>query len=132
MTFGQRALGVSNSILLQQRRAAAASTSVSTCGANLDITLLIADERSIGAADPAYEAHVGVVHSWSLAVWEQWAPFSMLSYLVASARERFSKGGSNWNLVCGPAAALVLTLRRLRWCIISAFEFLTDQVLNLT
>ena len=74
MTFGQRALGVSDAVLLQHCRASAACACVSTAGANLDLSLLLADGTSNGAADPAFEAHVGVVHHWALAVWENWAP----------------------------------------------------------
>ena len=118
LTYGQRASGVSDSMLLQQRRAAASCVAVSTCGANLDLTLLLADERSPGAADPAFEAHVGVVHSWSLAIWEKWFPLHMLSYLISSAQKRLTKRGPKWCLVYGPAGALVLTLRRLNWIII--------------
>ena len=70
MTFGQKALGVSDSVLLQQRRASAACTSVHSCGANLDLSLALADGKSSGAADPAFEAPTGVIHSWALAVWE--------------------------------------------------------------
>ena len=81
MTFGQRALGVSDSVRLQQRRASAACTCVSSCGANLDLTLLLADGESTGAADPAFEAHVGVVYSWALAAWEKWVPRALLSRL---------------------------------------------------
>jgi len=127
MVFGQGALGVSDSLLLQQRRASASSTAVSTCGANLDITLLLADDQSEGAADPAFSAHLGVIHKWALALWEGWAPTFMLSHVLASAQSRLAGAGGKWNLVFGPAAALVMTLKRLSWSIASAWCFTTDD-----
>ena len=128
LTFGQRASGIPGSMLLLQRRAVAACTAISTCRANLDITLLLADECSIGTADLAFEARVGVDHGWSLAVWEHWAPCFMLSHLVPKAQERFSEEKSKWKLVYGPAVAgLVLPLRRIRWCIVFAFGVISDD-----
>ena len=61
-------------MLTSQRRAAAAATCDRGCGANLDLTLVVADGFTVGAADPAFEAHTGVVHMWALAVWEAWPP----------------------------------------------------------
>ena len=115
MTFGQRALGVSDSLLMQQRRASAACTCVTNAGANLDLTLMISDGKSKGASDPAFEAHIGVVHHWALAVWESWAPRVMLDYVLRDARSRLSKARSVWSVVYGPAAALLATLWRLQW-----------------
>ena len=58
MNFGQKAMGVSNSMLMSQRRAAAAATCVRGCGADLDLTLVVADGDVMGSTDPAFEAHV--------------------------------------------------------------------------
>ena len=51
----------------------------------------------------------------------------MLSHLISSAQKRLTKRGPKWCLVYGPAAALVLTLRRLNWIIVSATEFISDD-----
>ena len=61
LTFGQSPLGVSPSILVQQRRvvAAAAAPSCGACGQNLDLALVLADGSATGRVDPAYEAHAG-------------------------------------------------------------------------
>ena len=53
LIFGQRALGVSDSFLAHQRMAAAACTCIANAGASLDLTLLIADNKTSGSADPA-------------------------------------------------------------------------------
>ena len=126
-TFGQRALGVADSMLLGQRRAAAAATCDKACGADLDLTLVIADGRTIGSTDPAFEAHIGVVHMWALAVWENWAPRAMLARLVDKTLVRLNRAKRVWAVVYGPAAALVATLRRLGWGIKSAFVFESDD-----
>ena len=64
MTCGQRFLGGSDSLLLNQRRAAAAACCGTASGANLALSLAVADGSSRGATDPAFEAHCGVVHFW--------------------------------------------------------------------
>ena len=64
LTFGQKRLGVANSTLFAQRRAAAAITCDKLCGADLDLSLMVADGDSLGAADPAFEAHVGSCTFW--------------------------------------------------------------------
>ena len=74
-------------MLLKQRQAAAASVSVKSCGADLDITLMLAD------ADPAYEAHVGVLYMWALAVWEAWVPRGLPSIVISHVSQRLRLGG---------------------------------------
>ena len=69
MTFGQRAMGLADSMLLCQRRAAAAARCGSSGCANLDLSWAFADGDSKGAADPAFEARSGVVHFWVFALW---------------------------------------------------------------
>ena len=96
------------------------------CGADLDLSLAVADGESMGAADPAFEAHVGVIHMWSLAVWEAWAPSKLLDTLVKGTISRLSKARSVWAVVRGPAAALVATVQRLGWTVGSA-TLLTDD-----
>ena len=130
MLYGQKPLGVSNSTLLAQRRAASAASRVRGCGADLDLSLMLADANSKGAADPAFEAHVGVLQYWAMAVWERWAPLAMLEFVVKDAKRRLqealAKDRSPWSLVFGPAAALVATADRLKWSVSSAFQVITD------
>ena len=126
MLFGQRALGVSNATLLSQRRAAAAATCVRTCGADLDLTLMLADGTSHGGADPAFEAHQGVLHMWALAIWEEWVPSRVLSIVLRDAKARLQRAKSHWSVVYGPAAALVATASRIGWQVDSPTLFVTD------
>ena len=127
LTFGQRAMGTSNSMLVAQRRAATAASCDRSCGADLDLTLLVADDESPGAADPAFEAHVGVVYMWSLAVWERWAPIGMLHRLITAAINRLSAARQIWSVVYGPTAALIATARRLQWEVHSATQLTADD-----
>ncbi len=126
MTFGQRALGGSNTTLLQQRRAAAASTCVSSAGASLDLTLMLADGKSNGAADPAFEAHVGVIFFWAMTIWETWTPAAMMTTSFNHAVSKLNGTSSPWSKVYGPAAAVVATLQRLLWTFSDAFVFVSD------
>ena len=130
MIYGQRALGVSDSMLLQQRCSSASCTCVSAAGANLDLTLLIADGKSRGAADPAFEAHTGVVYFGALAIWEHWAPRVVMEYVLKDAKVRLVQVKIIWNAVFGPAAALVATLKRLQWEMLSATDFCTDDAVR--
>ena len=127
MTFGGRAMGVSDSTLLQQRRAAVAASCDRACGADLDLSLIIADGSTLGAADPAFEAHAGVVHMWSLAVWEQWVPLGILDRLVNSTKPRLDKARRIWSVVYGPAAALLASLARIQWRVESATRLISDD-----
>ena len=120
ITFGQKSLGVSDSLLLQQRRSVAAACCASSGGANLDLSLALADGQSRGAADPALEAHCGVVQFWALAIWKQWVPLQLLDKLVRFANDRLGAAKSRWSVVYGPAPAFIATLWRLGWSVVSA------------
>jgi len=120
-------MGVSDTMLGSQRRSAAAATCSRACGADLDLTLVVADGSHLGAADPAFEAHVGVVYMWALAVWEQWVPIELLCRLVARTAARVHRAKKIWSVVYGPAAALIATLSRTQWQVQSAHEFITDN-----
>lgn len=65
MIFGQRPSGVSDAVLLSQRRTSCAATCIGGCGADLDLSLMLADDKSKLAADSAFKAHVKVIHFWS-------------------------------------------------------------------
>jgi hypothetical protein len=52
----------------------------------LDLTLMLADGTSHGGADPAFEAHQGVLHMWALAIWEEWVPSLVLSIVLREPR----------------------------------------------
>ena len=127
LTYGQKALGVSPSVLLAQRRAASAANCIRACGADLDMSLIIADDFVGHAADPAFEAHLGVILMWALCVYEQWFPMTLLVKVLASAEARMERARFAWNQVYGPTAALVLTLRRIGWSLTTASQVVTDM-----
>ena len=70
MTYVESISGVSDSTLHTQREIAGviAVPTSGTCGQNLDVALMLADESSTGRADPAYDAHMLPIGEWSLAV----------------------------------------------------------------
>ena len=60
LTYGQAVTGVANTTLLAQRRAVAAALApaAGTRGQCLDMTLVLADGKAKGRADPAFDAHI--------------------------------------------------------------------------
>ena len=129
MTYGQSVMGVAPSVLLGQRRAAAAAASPATgvCGQSLDVALLMADETSTGKADPAFAAHTGPIGEWAQAIWERWLPLTALHRLVSSAKQRLGAARRPWNIVYGPGAAFVATAARLKWVVDNATDVTTDD-----
>ena len=105
MTFGQAVIGVSNKMLLQQRRAVAAAITRSSGGGDLDVTLALADGSRHGRVDPAYEAHCQPIVFWAMAVWHEWMPRAALSKMISVARARIANAKNHWAKVHGPAAA---------------------------
>ena len=129
MTYGQAILGVSNSLLRDQRRTAAgiAATGAGVGGQNLDLALIIADENARTGADPAFDAHIMPIGDWATAVWERWMPERAMERLTAKAKMRLKKAKNVWAVVKGPAAAMVASCHRLGWTVISSTELRTDQ-----
>ena len=71
LTYGQAVTGVSNKLLMQQRRAVAAATARTVGSGDLDITLALADGSRRGRVDPAFEAHCQPIVFWAMAVWHE-------------------------------------------------------------
>jgi hypothetical protein len=125
MTFGQAVLGVSDSLLLAQRRAAAACVVSSVAGGDLDLTLIFADEKG-NAADPAFPAHTEPILYWAIAAWESWLNRGAMLRLVAEAKRALASAPNVWAAVRGPGAAFVATAARLGWTVHDAFSLTTD------
>ena len=68
-----------------------------------------------------------VVLHWAQAVWNTWLPVHGLQTSIEYARERISKAVQPWAVVTGPAAALLCTLHRVGWTVVSATELCTDE-----
>ena len=132
LTYGQAVTGISNTLLLQQRRAVAAATVRTVGGGDLDLTLALADGSKHGRVDPAFEAHCQPIVFWAMAVWHEWLPRAMLSRLITAARARLARAKNPWAVVHGPAAAYVATASRLGWCVQEPLTVLTDDGVTLT
>ena len=127
MSFGQAVTGVSDKLLLRQRRAVAAAVTRSSGGGDLDVTLALADGSSHGRVDPAYEAHCQPIFFWAMAVWHEWMTRPELSKLMSVARARLATAKNRWAKVRGPAAAYVATAIRIGWCVQGPLNVTTDD-----
>jgi hypothetical protein len=87
---------------------------------------MIADGKVKGSADPAYAAHEDTLGSWAQAVWNRWLPLSALRKLFAVASANLAGTRRPWAVARGPGAAVVLTMRRLKWVSSSPFLWITD------
>ena len=90
MTYGQAILGVSNSLLRDQRTTAAtiAAPGAGRGGQNVDIALIIADGNARAGADPAFDAHMMPIGDWATAAWEGWMPERAMERLTATTKKR--------------------------------------------
>ena len=112
-----------------QRKIAAviAAPASGTCGQNMDIALMLADESNTGRADPAYDAHMLPIGEWALAVGEGWRKLDSIMGMVGRACTRLRKVKNPWKVAYGPAAAFVLSCWRLGWTVVSAVVVITDD-----
>ena len=89
--------------------------------------MMIADGSTNGRADPAFEAHAIVALHWAQAIWNDWIPVPSLQASVDYATTRIGNAANPWSVVAGPAAALVCSLDRLGWRVVSATELAIDD-----
>ena len=68
-----------------------------------------------------------VAHHWAQAIWNQWLPPDTLQRSIDHARPRLANTTRPWSIVYGPAAALICTLERIGWEVVSATELNSDQ-----
>ena len=131
LTFGQDAMGVTDSTLLCQRRAVAASLVLEGQRGDLDLTLALAEGKCLAGSaklDPAFAAHLQPLGAWAEAVWCSWLPRASLGLLMQMTLPLV---GPNWAKVRGPAAACVKTAARLGWVVHDTFHFTTDGGMDL-
>lgn len=129
MTYGQSAMGVSDSHLLAQRRAAAAACAPASGsdGQNLDLAMLLADGGPRSVADPAFPAHTQPIGEWAAAVCEEFLPIPALRRMIADAKKRLSKATNVWSVCYGPAASYAATCARIKWVVSDAATVTTDE-----
>ena len=92
----------------------------------MEVALMVMDGSKIGKADPGFAAHMDVALHWAQAIWNNWLPVQAWQQSVDYAREWVSSTSRPWAVVTGPAAALICTLERIGWSIISATELELD------
>ena len=116
-------------MLAAERRSvnAAAAPQSGLGGQEFEFSMMIADGSKTGKADPALEAHTSVAQHWAQAVWNAWLPVDDLQASGDYARGRIDKAQQPWAVVTGPAAALICTLDRLEWRVVSAVLLVTDE-----
>lgn len=134
IVYGEAAMGISNSMLLAQRRTTAAATAPPSgnAGQNLDLTLLIADGSPKGYTDPAYAAQTMPMGAWATAAWERWVPIMSLHRMVRRASKKKAGGARTpWSVFYGPAAALAASCSRFGWKLIDAAKMVTDKGLEI-
>ena len=127
LTYGQAVTGVSNKLLVQQRRAVAAATVRTVGGGDLDLILALADGSKHGRVDHAFEAHCQPIVFWAMAVWHEWLPRAAIGRMIAAARARLARAKNPWAAVHGPAAAYVATASHLGWCVQGPMNVFTDD-----
>lgn len=93
MTYGLGIIGVSDSMLRDMRRTAAAIAALAsgTGGTNLDAALILADGGPSGMADPAFDARLLPIGKWPTAVCEEKASRESLHMVIAKGRRYFLK-----------------------------------------
>jgi len=123
MLYGVETTGVSDSHLSSMRSAVAAALTSSAAGRSPDLVLATADAAG-SRVDPAFEAHAAPIRYWAYAWWEGWQPRRLLMDAFNDAVGRVNRARrSPWDVVAGPTAAVVVTIWRLGWSILSPTRF---------
>ena len=80
-----------------------------------------------GTLDPAFDAHTLPIKQWAQAIWDNTYTQTELSQAIRLARLQINNAkGSPWNVVTGPAAAILLTMQRIGWTLLSPYTA-TDE-----
>ena len=102
-------------MLAQARSIAAAACAPSTAGKNPNLALHAVGTYST-TVDPAYHVNIAPLKKWASVWWEKWIAKEYLTSAFQSICTRWGLSmGASWRRVTGPTAALVATLRRLKW-----------------
>ena len=131
--YGCETMGLSDSCLHEARCKVASAAAPNAGGKNHLLTLLAIDGQ-YGTLDPAFDAHVGPIKHWALAVWDKWFPITHMQMTHERARHKLAGVRSSWwASVCGPTTAMLATAKRLSWQCLSATALKTDvgRVLDL-
>ena len=106
---------MSDSLLAEARRLIARAASAAGGGKSPDLVLYALDGAR-GTLDPAFDAHTLPICAWARAWWHRWqAPQLMEASHTAAVSRVSAAAASPWQVVTGPAAAVVVTAHRLGW-----------------
>lgn len=121
--YGDSAIGASDADLDRARRLVASTAGCAGGGRSHVIAMMLKDARSESGSsklDPIFSFTTGVVHALAQEVWSQHLPLRLLDRSVRHQSRRLATSTRPWRLARGPAAATILTLRRIGWSMPSA------------
>ena len=116
--YGADIMGLADTALAQARSTVVAAAAPPGCGKGVDVVLSSLDGDK-GTLDPAFDAHLLGLRHWAYAWWEQWLPTTVLEDTFQAVSSRLDDL-TNWRLVAGPTAALLCSLNRIGWSMLSA------------
>ena len=123
-TFGISSLGAADSVLQGLRRGVARLAFSDSKLRSAGLAFLLHGPRRL---DPALEVHRAPIMAWAKTVWEGAMTLADMNSAVDWAAARANHSRRPWLTVVSPAGALVLTLRRIGWAVLSAVEWLDDR-----
>ena len=115
ITYGVEVMGMSDTHLEDARRSIAQAAAPERGGKDYNLVLYVLDGLR-GTLDPAFDAHVLPVLFYCQCWWEQWHDTTYISqsFNDATAKLQGAKR-SFWDMVSGPIAAMIASLKRLKW-----------------
>ena len=126
IAYGADVVGFSDTALQSARSAVASAGTAPTAGKSVDGALYALDADG-GCTDPAFAAHLLPICSWALAVWQRWQPINLMTRSLQAAHAKVRAAKSQWAVVTGPSAALVVSAWRIGWTLIDATMLRDDR-----
>ena len=114
-------VGINDTQLFQLRRQARKAACRHTAGRNLTIDLALLGDQ----VDPAYRCNRDPILMWLQGLWDHRLPRAWMQTAFLRATHDMAKCKRPWQVVKGPAGAVVATLRRIGWRVISPVKWET-------
>ena len=132
IAYGVETSGMPCHTLQAARSAIARAASPPTAGRDVDITLMLHDGET-GTLDPAFAVHAFPLHAWAREIWDSPQVLSAMTVAFNQAKKKLEDANNVWSKVTGPITALIATLWRLGWTMMSCTSFRDDigRVLDL-
>ena len=120
-------MGMADSHLQLARRVVARALAPEAGGKDPNLVLHFGDGPS-GTADPAFDAHYQPVMQFCTCMWQSWQPLGKIDDAIRDARVRINAAKiSPWQVVTGPISAMLASLDRLKWHVVSSQVLVDDQ-----